>query len=158
LQQIALIMGHILWLLSRCLQITRRPLPPQGFPWLIKDSEDRGGTRQRGQKQRRNEVRQKKKKEKTEREKRGQKKKTEIGEKRGREKAKRERERGVNEAQEKAGGRRRKYRKNRSSILRLPRPVLLFAAISGSASTNSTSTKPLQRSRNTVDSREQKTE
>jgi len=154
-------MGHILWLLSRCLQITRRPLPPQGFPWLIKESEDRGGTRQRGEKQRRNEVRQKKKKEKTEREKRGQKKKTEIGEQRGREKkekAKRERERGVNEAQEKAGGRRRKYRKNRSSILRLPWPVLLFAATSGSASTNSTSTKPLQRSRNTVDSREQKTE
>jgi len=73
-----------------------------------RDSEgkNRGGTRLDRQK--------KKKTDKTEREKRGQKKKTEIGEQRGREKkekAKRERERGVNEAQEKAGGRRRKYRK-----------------------------------------------
>ena len=72
-----------------------------------RDSEgkNRGGTRL---------DRQKKKTDKTEREKRGQKKKPEIGEQRGREKkekAKRERERGVNEAQEKAGGRRRKYRK-----------------------------------------------
>jgi len=39
LQQIAPIMGHILWLLSRCLQITRQPLPSQGFPWLIKAKE-----------------------------------------------------------------------------------------------------------------------
>jgi len=34
LQQIAPIMGHVLWLLSR------RPLPPQGFPWPIKPEKD----------------------------------------------------------------------------------------------------------------------
>jgi archaellum component FlaD/FlaE len=39
---------------------------------------------------------------------------------------------------------------------RVPRPVLLFVATRGTASTNSTSTKPLQRGRNTVDRREQK--
>ena len=58
-----------------------------------------------------------------------------------------------NRSKQKAGGRRRKYRKNQSSVPRLPPPVFLFTATSDTASTSDTSTKPLQRGKNTVDGR-----
>jgi hypothetical protein len=58
-----------------------------------------------------------------------------------------------NRSRQKAGGRRRKYRKNRNSVPRLPPPVFLFAATNSTASTSNTSTEPLQRGKNTVDGR-----
>jgi len=123
-------------------------------------SQRRDRTQERGEvlKRRTDARREEEEKKKKQREK---KKKTERGtEEIGKRKNLREKEKGERdkeqmkhkEAQAERRRWKKKIRRNRSKVLHKPSPIFLFPTTSSTANTSSTSTKPLQRGKNTVDS------